>query len=85
MQVRIIWQGKGFYKAVAEAKRLGGTYDAETQTWALHPRLAEIAFAGREPKYHGLEIVGGAQIRSERCALWTEDQGCPLHGEACHD
>jgi len=35
MQVRIIWQGKGFYKAVAEAKRLGGSYDPESKTWTV--------------------------------------------------
>lgn len=84
MQVRIIWQGKGFYKAVAEAKRLGGSYDPETKTWSVVEAKARTAFANVEPKYRGLEIVEASERRAAaRCALYDPEQGCPLHGEGC--
>lgn len=86
MRVRIIWQGKGFYKAVAEAKRLGGSYDPESKTWTVIEAKARTAFATIDPKYRGLEIVdelGPVAAASAHCPLYDPEQGCPLHGEGC--
>lgn len=84
MRVRIIWQGKSFSKAVAEARRLGGSYDPESKTWTVIEAKARTAFANIEPKYRGLEIVDApAAPRRRGCALYDPEQGCPLHGEGC--
>lgn len=32
-----------------------------------------------------LEAIGSGWAIGSGCARWTPEQGCPLHGETCHD
>jgi hypothetical protein len=67
-----------FQRGLQSARALRGVFDPATKTWRIPAAMAE--FIG--PRNPGLVRV--APVTSDtRCAHYTRDQGCPLHGETC--
>ncbi|GEM_PF-6247138 len=68
-------KGRNFSKGVKYAKRFGGRFDSATKTWQIP--------ADKLPPTKALAVYGLRLVAGGGCGLWTDDQGCPLHGEAC--
>ena len=66
-------KGRNFAKGVKYAKRFGGRFDPATKTWQIPADRPEV----KNLAAYYLRPVGGG------CGLYTDDQGCVLHGEYC--
>lgn len=84
--VQVTASGRWFAATVKDLKWLRGSFDGASKLWTIrNDGSSTFERMIDNPGGFGVRIVGAGAAGGdiETCALWTNDQGCPLHGELC--
>lgn len=73
------------FKRGVRYARSWGRFDGGSKTWTLDVSRMGTAINSIDERGflngYGLRVVAP----SSHCGRWIADQGCPMHGELCHE